>query len=196
MKFKVFISGIVLIFAASCAVHNGTMINSASLSHNNFKIIGNVTGSSTSKIILGFGGMKKDALTLEAKQNMQSMYPLHAGQAYANITVDYKRSYWVFGITTKCTINADVVQFMETNYFPADTTEIQSVNGPTSFICKYSEKNGFALNRVVFFYDEKGNTVEGKILGLSDNDALVKYKDDTGKEQKIVLSQSRIRRNK
>lgn len=45
------------------------------------------------------------------KVEMYRNYPLAAGQMYANITVDYKRSFYLIVVTTMVTVSADVIQF-------------------------------------------------------------------------------------
>jgi hypothetical protein len=62
---------------------------------------------------LGIGGLTKNALVDEAKQDMLSKSPLKANQALANVTINYKGSYFVGPVyhTMVCTVTADVVEF-------------------------------------------------------------------------------------
>ncbi len=183
ITFSVALVGILL--TACFALHSGTMVNSASLSQNNFKIIGSVMGQSQTVNILGFGGgLDRDALVYEAKQDMYNSRPLRSGQAYVNITVDFKRAFYIFWNVNKCTINADIVQFLEDKYNKIDTSEFIMKRNPPIVIGKdtlvyiYLEKNGFKLNeKVDFFNANTGILDEGKIIELNDKGAFIQYSD-------------------
>ncbi|NCU31895.1 MAG: hypothetical protein EOM23_02920 [Candidatus Moranbacteria bacterium] len=112
-KFLVFFSLIVVlaIMTSSCAMHSGIGMSNASLSENNFKMVRYAQGSVKTTKIFGLGGLAKNALVAEAKEQMMSNYPLQDGQALANMTVDFKTSIVFFVITTKVTVTADIVQF-------------------------------------------------------------------------------------
>jgi hypothetical protein len=186
------------IVLASCAVHSGLMMNSAALSQNNFKIIGNVTGTSKTTLFLGIGGLKKEGLALEAKKNMKAQYQLKNGQAYANVTVDIKRTFWILGVTNKCTINADIVQFLETGFYRADTSEILPVipQNKNTVEINRSEKYNHQLGDIVFFYNEENETVAGKIIMLEDSAVTLQYTGKNGDALIKTLPYSKIRNNK
>jgi hypothetical protein len=99
----------------SCAVHTGTMSNSASLNTNNFRILQTVTGKSKATYILGIGGLDRMAMVAEARQDLLQKNPLKIGQTLANVMVDSKRSIY-FGVysTLEITVTADIVQFNDT----------------------------------------------------------------------------------
>ena len=193
---KLLLALFVCTLCVSCAIHGGSMMNSASLTQNNFKIVGNVTGTAKTKYVLGFGGTKKDAMVLEAKQNMQSLYRLKPGQAYANITVDFKLSFWVVGATNKCTVNADVVQFLETNFNKADTSLIQVPNSGANTVIRLDSKNGYELAQRVYFHNENGESVEAIIVSLSEYDVELSYFDKNKKSQRIILPYAKITKYK
>lgn len=99
----------------SCsAVHSGAMENSASLSSANFSYVKqNVEGKAQATYVLGIGGFAKETLVNQAKQKMLAENPLKNNQTLANLTVNFKKSYY-FGLvysTVKCTVTADVVEF-------------------------------------------------------------------------------------
>jgi len=100
---------------ASCsAVHSGQMENSASLSSANFSYAKqNIAGKSQANYILGIGGLAKETLVNEAKLKMLAENPLKANQTLANITVNFKKSFYLGLIysTVKCTVTADIVEF-------------------------------------------------------------------------------------
>ena len=118
MKKIILKSSLVIILAlsiASCsAVHSGAMENSASLSSANFSYVKqNIEGKAQATYVLGIGGLAKETLVNEAKQKMLAENPLKDNQTLANLTVNYKRSYYLGLIysTVKCTVTADVVEF-------------------------------------------------------------------------------------
>lgn len=72
---------LLLVFSGSCTTfHHGDMDSSASLSKNNFKIIGQTKGSARVDYILGIGGNNKEALTYEAKKDLYRNVTLQKGQ--------------------------------------------------------------------------------------------------------------------
>jgi len=102
---------IVAVMFSSCAMHTGIGMSNASLSQNNFKMVKYATGDVKTTKIFGLGGLGKQAMVAEAKQELLANYPLQDGQALANMTVDFKNSFFFIVIVTKCTVTADVVQF-------------------------------------------------------------------------------------
>ena len=104
-----------MIMVLSCAIHTGVMSNSAQLSHSNFTYVKKgLYGTCQTTRILGFGGVFKADLVEEVKKEMLADYELQANQALANVTVDWKHSRYILVKTTKCSVRADVVEFMET----------------------------------------------------------------------------------
>lgn len=110
LKILGFISAISLL-SSGCATHAGIGMSSASISENNFKMVGHATGQAKATKVFGIGGLFRDALVAEAKQDMLDNYPLYDGQALANMTVDFKNSTILFVRTTKVTVTADIIQF-------------------------------------------------------------------------------------
>lgn len=96
---------------SSCAIHTGNTTGNAAVTNDNFRIMDLAIGQAQTKQVFGIGGLNPDALVLEAKTAMYGNHPLSAGQMYANITVDYKRSFYFIVVTTLVTVSADVVQF-------------------------------------------------------------------------------------
>ncbi len=104
----------IAIFISSCAAfHSGYMTNSAALSSANFSYVKqNIKGQSTATYVLGIGGLEKVTLVDNAKQQMLATNPLKSNQALANLTVNFKYSFY-FGVfsSVNCTVTADVVEF-------------------------------------------------------------------------------------
>lgn len=108
-----FIVCITVLFTSCAAGLTGYMNNSAALSSDNFSYVKqDLQGMSQATYILGIGGMNREAIVDEAKQNMLENYQLKDGQTLANTTVNFKFSNFL-GIvaTTKCYVTADIVEF-------------------------------------------------------------------------------------
>lgn len=110
--FKLFIFIIGTCSLSSCAIHNGYMANSASLSQANFSYTKqSISGHASTTKVFGIGGLWKQTLVEEAKKEMLEETPLQDNQALANITVNWKRSCFFFIVNNKCTVTADIVEF-------------------------------------------------------------------------------------
>lgn len=103
-----------VLILSSCAIHTGNTSSNAAVTNDNFRIMDLAFGQAQTKQVFGIGGLKPDALVLDAKRAMYRNYPLQAGQIYSNITVDYKRSFYLIVVTTMVTVSADIVQFNPT----------------------------------------------------------------------------------
>jgi len=105
---------VVALTAQSCAVHNGLITGGASLQTNNFSYVAsNVQGVAKTKHIFGIGGLAKSALVAEAKKDLTKTHPLKSGQAYTNFILDFRSSFVLFVLGTRCTVTADIVEFSE-----------------------------------------------------------------------------------
>jgi len=110
--FRLLIIVIGVLSFSSCAVHNGYMNNSASLSQANFSYTQtSISGTASTLKVLGIGGLGKSAIVEEAKKDMLKKHPLQSNQALANITVNWKNGFYFIVQTNKCTVTADVVEF-------------------------------------------------------------------------------------
>jgi hypothetical protein len=105
---------ILILLLSACAIHTGNTSSNAAVTDENFRIMDLVYGQAQTTQVFGFGGLKPDALVLDAKREMYRNHPLEAGQMFANITVDYKRSFYLIVVTTMVTVSADVIQFNPT----------------------------------------------------------------------------------
>jgi hypothetical protein len=109
-RFLIIVIG-VLAFS-SCAVHNGFMSNSASLSQANFSYTAtSISGEASTVKVFGLGGLAEKAIVEAAKKDMLKKHPLEANQALANVTVNWKTGFYFFIQTNTCTVTADVVEF-------------------------------------------------------------------------------------
>ncbi|TRX72671.1 DUF6567 family protein [Carboxylicivirga sp. M1479] len=169
MKHLLFLLPIAIILS-SCATHTGVMTGNATISDANFNVVGLAVGSSKTKHVFGMGGLGKDALVFEAKRNLYSNYPLKKGQALANVTVDFKRSYYPFVNNTMAVISADIFDF---NTRAADST----FNTIDRYSAKYSINPKLNIHQnVVAIINNKPRSV--RIVELSYPKTTVLYKDD------------------
>jgi len=110
-KLVFFVVGLQLFFS-SCAIHNGYICNSASLNQANFSYVNkNISGTASTLKFLGIGGLERQAIVAEAKKNMLIGIPLKSNQTLANITINWKRGFFLIITTTECTVTADIVEF-------------------------------------------------------------------------------------
>jgi len=100
----------------SCAVHQGNFNCSTSIQNGNFVTIRPAEGSSTTKYILGLGGLNKDKLVFLAKENLYKNANLQKGQAIANVAIDNKYTYILpIFIMHKVYLSADIIEFTNNN---------------------------------------------------------------------------------
>lgn len=104
---------VVISLLSNCAMHTGYMVNSASLSNNNFTYVKkDVSGSAKATYIFGLGGLAKMALVDVAKKDLLSENPLKDNQTLVNLTVNWKNTFVLpFAVTNRCTVTADIVEF-------------------------------------------------------------------------------------
>lgn len=100
----IYILSILLLFSA-CSFHTGNVSSGA---HIDCPMIYIATGTAGTTKVLGIGGSSKDALIVEAKNNLYRKFPYKKGIKLSNFSVDYKNSYFFFVATTKVTVSADV----------------------------------------------------------------------------------------
>lgn len=98
---------------SSCALHQGYIVNSATLSSNNFTYVKkDLIGTATATYVLGLGGLSKMGLVDVAKKDLLSANPLKDNQVLVNLTVNWKNTFVLpFAITNRCTVTADIVEF-------------------------------------------------------------------------------------
>ena len=119
-------------------MHSGYLSSNAVLVDNNFRIIGLGVGESESIKILGFGGLKKDALVFDAKNDLYKKVELKQGQALTNITVDFKSEFYLLFSKTKVIVTAEIVDFNS------------NTNGRTDNFYGLKERNGYKVGELVY----------------------------------------------
>ena len=111
--FKSVITLFVICLLSSCAMHQGYMLNSASLGSNNFTYVKkDVKGTAMVAYVFGIGGNDRMAIVNVAKKDLLFANPLKDNQALVNLTVSWKNTFVLpFAITNRCTLTADIVEF-------------------------------------------------------------------------------------
>jgi hypothetical protein len=99
------------VFLNSCAFQTGAMSGNAAITNDDFQVVGLAKGTAKSVRIFGIGGLKKEALVLEAKENLYYNFPLKRGQALNNVTVDISNKFALVYHETVITVSAEVVDF-------------------------------------------------------------------------------------
>ena len=160
---------------SGCAFHNGFLTNSFSITNPDYRIVKYAFGRAHTTTVFGIGGLDKEALVLQAKQNMYNMYVLEKGQAFANFTVDQKMSFYFIVWTNQITVSAEVIDFNFAKIPPAKVSDEQKKD--TAVNRNGTSVKGFLLNEKVTF-KKFFTTMTGRIVEFQNNGALVEYTDD------------------
>lgn len=194
MKSRFILFGIIasLLTLSSCAFHSGMMTGNANLSGDNFEILSIESGTSKTTHVFGIGGLKHQALVFEAKKNMYRSSSLKKGQAYANVSVDFKRSTYFFVNTTIVTVTADLVQFGS----DPDTTLQQGFNqflnpkNSTSIHMTgdYINSGYFQSDQIAYIYKSKSFIPVRVINGIENPDGKynVTYLPPSTKNERFI----------
>lgn len=159
---------IYLSFTSCIATHSGFISGSASLNSANFFYQKkDVYGVAQATYVLGIGGMSRQSLVMEAKENMLKSNPLLKNQALANVTMSFKSSgFLAFIVTTiKCTVSADIVEF-KSNL--ADSPE--TVNQ-----IKASDPEVNTQNPIITTDEVKSNVSTSALIKVGDEVKIINY---------------------
>ena len=63
--------------------------------------------------ILGIGGILREGLVREAKNDLIMNNPVQNGQVLVNYTIDHETSFYLFVWTHRVIITADILQYEE-----------------------------------------------------------------------------------
>lgn len=161
---------ILLVFLSSCAFHSGLMTGNASLSDPEFSIVDFAIGSSETVKVFGIGGLNADAVVLEAKRNLYENYPLEKGQALANVTVDFKREYYLIVSKLKVIISAEIVDF--------NAPQGEEIKAFSSLheIENSSNHDFFKIGDEILF-PFTGEFKKGKVTNISKKTITIRYYD-------------------
>jgi len=187
----------VVLFFSSCAMHNGLTYNSNThntevvLSKKNFKVVARVKGESKATYILGFGGLSKNALIAEAKEDMLSKADIIGGsKAIINETVEIKNSFYLIVWENKVTVSANIIEFyndesevkttdlnkkpiVEPQILKNDGISETSVKNEKVEVSK-TENKSFKVGDKVKFNDDTSNDINyGKIVELKEKSVVI-----------------------
>ena len=119
----------------------------------------------------------------EAKKNLYKAHPLAKGQAFANVTVDFKRLYVLCYMKTTALISADIVDFnmpVDDKYFE----ETNKIINPFVVTIPNADDSNFVSIYVPKIFSKEKNSVlitifeipyYGKITSYSTEEATVEY---------------------
>ena len=94
------------------AFHHGNLTGNDA-ANPNLRPVNFAYGHSEATRVLGIGGLKKDALVLEAKRDLYLSNRLEEGQLFSNFSIDFKESFSFLFLVhkTKVTVSADILRF-------------------------------------------------------------------------------------
>ncbi|MFK8044267.1 MAG: DUF6567 family protein [Crocinitomicaceae bacterium] len=161
---------------SSCAFHTGTMTGNATIMGPNFTVQGMAYGKAETKHVFGIGGLGKEAIVLEAKRKMYTAFPLEPGQAFANVTVDFKKGFYIVYSKLTCTISADIIDFNER----PEVNEFNEFNYSASENLMSSLDHFSAGEQV--YYSESMNSppVGSTIIGFNNGQARIRFVKTNG----------------
>jgi len=187
VKFKLPLLLTLTALTGGCAFHSGQLVADvppAPVEHRDIAV-----GIASTTKVLWMGGLDKDALIHEARQEMIHNRPLVDDESYNNYSIDFKRSYFFIGTKTKVTITADVIA-------PKDTITLPS------YTSKYlSEMNeGYSRYDTLFQIGDSvlfgGSTFQyGEILGFDGRDnarARIQYRNSDGIVRVTTVTCSKV----
>lgn len=116
MKQLTIISFVLVFLLSSCfGVHTGTFQSSAQLSSANYKIVKRAAqGKSITTVVFFIGGLSKDAMVAQAKDNLMREHNVTDKQLLANVSVDWRSITTPLYFATwqrQCTVTADIIEF-------------------------------------------------------------------------------------
>jgi len=157
---KSFLIIISLIILSSCAFHTGN-ISSGSVVDCPYKYT--VTGTSYTDRVFGLGGLDKNALILEAKQDLYNHYFTNNNIKLTNFTVDFKNTYILFYSKTKVTVSADLYDCSPITMSSDTNSTSNKINEPAPLI------DGWTVGDSIIYELETDSNYKGKLEGLLKN---------------------------
>jgi hypothetical protein len=158
---KIISTLIILLLFSACSFHTGNISSGA---HIDCPMIYIATGTASTTKILGIGGSSKDALIVEAKNDLYRKFPYKKGIKLSNFSVDYKNSYFLFVATTKVTVSADV-------------HDCNSIPGNDSIMNQIPAINGFRVGDSILYlyFNGEHETVINKatLVSFGNNDKVI-----------------------
>ena len=177
MNYTSILTVAIFLSLSSCAYHTGSMSSSTAITHGHFKVLGYAVGTAQVNKFLGFGGLNKDGLVLEAKKDLYEKYKLDTAQVFGNITVDFKTTVGFPFIKTQVFVGADVIDFYPERNATLKTTAISESKTEYLQLDDKTEVNGFKIGDNVSAV-VSGKSITGRIIKFKGNWACVSQEGD------------------
>jgi len=156
---------ILLVFSSACTAYHHGGITASNESNSSLSVVDFAHGYAKVNRFLFIGGANRDVLIADAKRNLLLNYPLQDGQFFTNYIVDFKETFYFYGIhSTTVTITAEVVS--------EENSDL--LNDLREEVAKKS--SNYQLGQKVFFKKASSYT-PAKIISLEKNGAVVGYFD-------------------
>lgn len=195
-KLLFFVVSFLFIFSG-CAVHNGYMNNSTSLNQANFSYVNtNISGTASTLKFLGIGGLGKQAIVAEAKENMLKGNPLKSNQSLANITINWKMGFYLIVMTNTCTVTADIVEFyVNDEARKTKTSKLKTTRKKENLNTQQinSDKQKIKVGDKVQYKDAFKN-FKGIVIKIDNKLYFIKYKNSKGIEKTLKTYENWIKK--
>jgi hypothetical protein len=167
---------LMLLTLGSCATHNGIMTGNAQLEGTDFELVKLAIGNARTVKFLGIGGLSSKSLVFDAKKDLYRSYPLKRGQAYANVSVDFRRLYVLIYTRTDVTVTADIVNY---NGYQGDTN--QAIFDQENY---QGDANQAIFDQVHYRSSQTG--LMSSFKGLAPQDSVIWWLETSETEQAII----------
>jgi len=199
----------VIALFSSCAVHTGTLTGIYTDLGTPYKITGKATGYAKAGYVLGIGGLKKKQLVQDAKEDMYINSPLKMDQIYANVSVNFRNSFFFVYYKTEVYITADIISKKEDDeYFYYLNRIVDEYNKEITIALKKWDISEFVLEEKVYYFNPKSKAskigyVQAKkedfysiaVLQKAPTEIYLKNKNDIYKFENVGELQSLIGQN-
>ena len=146
---------------SACSFHTGNISSGA---HIDCPMIYIATGTASTTRFLEIGGFNKEALIVQAKNDLYRKFPYKKGIKLSNFSVDYKNTYFLLFHTTVVTVSADV-------------HDCNSIPGNDSIMNQIPAINGFSVGDSILYlyFNGEHETVINKatLLSFGNNDKVI-----------------------
>jgi hypothetical protein len=143
---------------SACSFHTGNISSGA---HIDCPMIYVATGTASTTRFLEIGGFNKEALIVEAKNDLYRKFPYKKGIKLTNFSVDYTNTYFFLFHTTVVTVSADV---HDCNSIPGNDSimnQIPAINGfrvGDSILYLYTSSDGEVSFKKAFIVNHTANS--------------------------------------
>ena len=191
----------VVVSISSCAVHVGDFNCSTSIQNSNFLIIKPVYGFASANYFLGLGGLSKDRLVFDAKENLYANAKLQKNQVLANVVVDNRYLYLLppLYIQHRVYLSADIVEFSTDGKFKSasvDSVKNSSNNSTDTSTIYTKDLQLIKIGSWVSFSDLFGLKYTGTVTRVFKKSVEVQYYTGVEGYNKTVVRIKKIKKIK